>query len=320
VDDALLMQNKSDSQTQAAAHAPVTGAPRRWVRRLALIPLGLVLGLGACQLWSNSREQQRLHQARQQAETLFAMVAPKVEARLGQAARQAEVLLRDLDRVVHASRAASIELPRYRVQQKRLEMAAAEVEAGLGRLAAFAEQARQSHRPTTTPDLLTPERRAKLADLTAQRDELRQALALIGPELDLARERRTQLLVRESEQNRRAEAAATALMRAQEEARLRAEAAAAQQAQSEARRRAQEEVLRQAQAEAARLAALETIPAPLKSVAPEIRYVRVLPARPSHSLVIGSSYPDRFLGYRNFHRYGPLPFVVPCPPPPPWCW
>jgi hypothetical protein len=282
--------------------------------RCGWLVLVAVLASGGYRMWNRHQEKQRLEQARQKAEALFEALVPRAEARLEQGTRQLRELRKSLELSSAAERSELIEPARHRVQQKRLQMQADEVERLLDRLAGSGPGAPPQAGVAAGPQVLARDQTERLAAMFTQLEQFREEIEALRPEMDLAKARRTQLVAAETEASLRAQANAEALARAEMESR--------QLAGSEAIPPRQAESGPPTQPETVPWAPWEASPAPHVSFAPGgFRYVLAAPVlRVNRPLIIGSGYPDRFVGYRNGPRFGPYPVVLLPPPPPFWYW
>ncbi len=292
----------------------------QWLSRSLWVLLGVAVGTAGYRLWDGVQESRRAARAQTRAAALLASIEPRAAARLEQTARQLQDLQSDVTRAASAARAEQIELARYRVRQKRAELLIEEVEGLLRRVATFGERAPGLYRLSPDRDIMGRDSSDRLAGLQAQAELLRQELAVLGPELEAVRERRAQLAVAETEAARRENAVAQAQSH---------EARESNQGQWEGVRPApiedspkpSTELLQRLLAEAASSPWMEPVrSAPWWPAGPQIRYVPAMPYNPHASLVIGSSYPDRFIGYRDLVRYGPYPWFFRPPPARFWCW
>jgi colicin import membrane protein len=312
---------KVETASRASGGKRLQEASVRWVTLLSLALLGLVLGAAGYQAWKQAQARHRLSQAREQAEVLFAAAGPQVEGRLERLARQVEGLQKELGRAPAANRSESVELTRYRVQLKRLQLEIGGVESALEQLISLRDGAPERFALRPGQEVLDEEQRTQLAAWQGQVEQLWSGLALLAPEVELARERRVQLAAAETEVTLRAETTAEAERQAQAEAARQAQAEAAQRARAETTRLGQSETTPPSYPATPPAAWLEPVFRTRSS--PEsagVRYVQAAPIRFVRPLVIGSTYPDRFIGYRNGYRCGPYPFLVGPPPPPLWCW
>ncbi len=275
-----------------------------WIKNLALLLLGIVLGVGGWRVWSDVQEGRRFHLAKQKAEQLLRDAAPRADTRLAAITRQLESLESDVTQAGAAASAAAIDVSRFRLQQKRLSMNLDEVGRLLRNVTSFVEQAPQKLALGPDREVLTAEAQQQLADCLAQFERCRRDYELLGPEIELAKGRRLQLAVTEADSTRRAQTEAETVQRVQAEA-LRIQAEAMERAQSEATQRSTLETVRQAQNDLVQLAMLRTVQ-PVADT-PAVPQVIPLPAFVTYAnppLVIGSSYPDRYLGSRGYWGYG----------------
>jgi hypothetical protein len=299
--DAVKAEAEQDARPAGASAQKRT--PRRWVCGVAWVSLGAVLGLGGYHAWTQHEQHRRLTQARGEMGAVFAALAPGVEARLEKSSRRLDDLEKALDWAPAADRSDLIELPRYRVQQRRLEMQAEEVAGMLRHLAFLGQQARRSFSLGAGDEVLTKADRDRLDELQAQFEELRDGLKRAGRQMDLAGERRTQLVMAENEAGERSRAEADALPQAQEAGLHVAQAETGSQARFEPGPEPRGEPPPQSWAQSWDNGLAQT---PL----PVIRYVRAVPLRYGGPLIIGSRYPDRFIGYRSYCCFGPPPLLL----------
>jgi hypothetical protein len=291
----------------------------KWVVRAALLVAGALLGTCGYLLWNHAQEQQRLQQARQRAETLFRDLALPTDLKMRSLARQVEDLEGEVAQANFATASAGIQLNRYRVQQKRIQMQIEQLEPALKRLELFAERAPRQFQVRADREILSGTQREQLAGWQAQLEAVREDLDSVASEIDLAKARRVQLAATEAEASQRAQAELEATQRDQAEALERAQAVSLQLALAEASRQAQAEMRPTADDAGMmqRPEGLPAVPIPLRVFC--LRPVVGLARAP---LVIGSSYPDRFIGYRNWRRYSSGPVWLPAyfGGPPPWYW
>ena len=303
------MNQEHRSEPSEPTGASTTGPIRSSLQALALLVVGILIGIGGFRFWTAHQDDQRLKLARQQAEVNFQSVVPEAGVRVDLLAKQLEDLDGELTEASVAMTSAAVDLSRYRSQQKRLQTQVAQVEQKLRRLPALAGSPDEPFRASAQRELLTAEQQAQLDELLSQWDRVRQGLGAIASQIDLARERRLQLAALEAEVRRRS----------QTENDL-----AAQRPQAEGFDRWESASVPRPQPETIQIA-LQTAP-PSVSAAPPLPtaiYAQPAVVRPSAPLVIGSSYPDRFIGYRDWVRYqhyspwyySPYPLSYPLRPP-----
>ena len=270
-----------------------------WIKGLVLLLVGILLGVGGWRVWSDIQESQRFRLARQRAERLVREAEPQAEARLASLARQLENLESEVTQAGLAMSPAAIDVARLRWQQKRLGMQLDEVDRLLRGVTSFVEQAPQKLALGPDREILSGEQQRTLADFVAQFDRCRRDYEMLAPDIELARGRRLQLAAMEAESGRRTQTEDATVQRVQAEA-LRVQAEAIERAQAETTQRASLETVRQAQSDLTQLAYLRILhPAMEQPAVREVVHVQPLVAYPNPPLVIGSSYPDRYIGYRN---------------------
>jgi hypothetical protein len=277
-----------------------------WIKSLALILAGIVLGIGGWRVLGDIQEGHRFRQARQKAELLLREAQPQTGARLEAIARQLEDLESDVTQASLATSPAAIDVNRLRLQQRRLGLQLAEVERALRNVSGFIEQAPQRLALRPEREVLGSEQQQVLADFEARFDRCRRDYETLGPEIELAKGRRLQLAAMEAESGRRAQTEAESVQRAQAEA-LRVQADAIERTRAEAAQQASLETVREAQSDLTQLASLRVLQGAVDPPACR-QVVQPLVVYPNPALVIGSSYPDRFLGYRtcgpSYYGYG----------------
>jgi hypothetical protein len=294
-------------ETESGSHGKAApgreGRTAGWIKGSALLLAGIVLGMGGWRVWGDIQESHRFRLARQKAERLVRESAPQTEARLANLARQLENLESEVTQASLASRPEAIDVSHLRLQQKRLAMQVGDLDRDLKALTGFIEQAPQRFSLGPDRELLSSEEQQQLADFVTRFDRSRLDLDMLGPEIELAKGRRLQLAAMEAESSRRSQTEAESVQRAQAEA-LRVQAEAIERAQTESTQRASLEVVRQTQNDLAQFALLRTVTASEPATPREVVHVHPVVSYASAPLVIGSSYPDRYIGYRNPWAYG----------------
>ena len=288
---------------------------RGWVMTVVLVLFGAVIGSLGYGTWSHHQEQQRFRAAQMKVQLLFHDLTPKAEARLALLHQQLDQLEDGLMDANTATTAEAIPVTHFRTQQRRVQLEAAQVEEVLYQLHRATDDTPQLHRaekPMALPNRLEE----SLADMQQQLERIRSALSSMESQLELAKVRRSQLARAESDaarreqaeaEVRRAEAEAATARSAEAEARAQAEAArtaqiqALERAQTEASQWAQKEALQRTWVEALFAAQALTAARQPVCVQPTVRYVQP-------PLVIGSWYPDRPFGSRQFCNWGSYPF------------
>jgi hypothetical protein len=195
---------------------------------------------------------------------------------------------------------------RLRLQQKRLGLQLDEVDRALHSVTSFIDQAPQRLALRPEREVLAAEQQQTLAGFETQFDRCRRDYEALGPEIELAKGRRLQLAAIGTEASRRTQSEAEAVQRAQAEA-LKAQAEALERTSAEATQRASLETVREAQSDLTQLAYLNVLHTGLEQSLPR-QVVQPLIAYPNPPWVIGSSYPDRFIGSRTgwpgYYGYG----------------
>ena len=282
-----------ETQSDFSGKAATAGGRRAagWIKSLAFLVVGIVLGVTGWRVWNDIQASRRFHLARQTAEQMLHEITPQAEARLAAATHQLEALESDVTQASLATSAEAIDVSRLRLQQRRLGMQLDEIDRALHTVTSFIEQAPQRLALRPDRELLAADQQQTLADLAAQFDRSRRDYEALGSDIELARGRRLVLAAVDAETSRRAQTEAEAVQRVQAEA-LRV--------QAEALNRGSAEPTGEAPSDLSQLAYL----AGLQSGTDQPfmrRFVPIQPiiAYPNASLVIGSSYPDRCIGYRT---------------------
>lgn len=289
----MEQEHLSDSKTDLG---PSRSA--RWLARIVLLLAGAVVGITGYLSWASWQERQHFQAARQKTEALFRSLSPQTEAKLELLARQIEDLQTDLAQAQAAASADAIALSQYRAQQKRLQLQAGQVEQSLKKITMFAEQAPQHYGLRAGREILSADEQEKVTGMQAQLDFVRQEMNSVVADMDAAKEHRQRLLSAETEAIRRTQAETEAAQRVQTETLLiRAQAEALRAAQSEARASLQPSALSVPNyVRAADFVPTAPLVQQVLQVQPAVSYANA-------PLVIGSSYPDRYLGYRSCYRY-----------------
>ncbi|MBI5387927.1 MAG: hypothetical protein HZA90_24965 [Verrucomicrobia bacterium] len=303
----MKQEHESGLEPSAAATAPTPA--RWWIKAIALVVIGMVIGASGYRGWGQWQGQQRLKQARAKAETLFASLVPKAEMQLGLLGKQLEDLETDLGEASLAKTSAEIQLGHFRVQHKRAFSQLEQAQQALRRLEAGLRHGNRPSSDGTEAEVLSEDQQERLGDLTTQLEQVRANLNALGTAIEVTKERRQQLAAVEAETSRRA---AT-------------EPEPARRESSEPIQRVSGEAPAQPSLAAAPMPALQRLPTDLWPVAsvPAVQQIQVMaPPQPivltppaisyvNEPLVIGSSYPDRFLGYRDYLRYRAYPARYP---------
>jgi len=287
---------------------------------LLLFLAGAVVGVGALQTLARVRDRERVNAARQHAEAIYAQVSPQVEVQLTVSQRLLDALREELAQVGVGAATSEVPWKAYAMRQRQIEAELDQANQGLNRLSAVTDQ-----RPTGFADefgssLLKPEHQEKLSELQAQYENARQSLRAAGAASEWVKERHQQWVLADAGRTPRStlEASSASVVPALALERSGGERAAtdasqltslqAVQRMAEVAERAQSESLQRAYLDAFQRLTPATTPAPVVSYAPTVVY-------PNPPLIIGQSYPDRYLGYRlacnsrygyygGFGRYG----------------
>ena len=291
------MNQEHQSEASQNRGGPASAPARKWLKGLALLAVGVILGTGGHALWNTGQDHQRITHARQQADALFLSLAPQAELKLGFLAKQIDELDAELTEAGNAITSVAIPLTHLRAQQKRLQLQADQAQQFFGRLTAFVEQAPDQFHLAADRPVLSATQRQQLDELRNQSERVRQGLEAIASGIDLAKELRLQLAALEAEATRRARVVTEIFpQRVQADPFQTAPVGVVQFAQAEGIQRLPAQPVQDTWQQPA--ATVPTVIAEPRavSVPPAVRYV-------SAPLVIGSSYPDRFIGYRDWVRY-----------------
>ena len=279
---------------------------------LIIFLAGVVFGMGAFQTGTHWREQSRFKLARQKAELLFAQTAPRLEVQLAVALRLLEGLQEELSQAGSANSPTEIRLKYYAARHRQIESELEKADQGLRLLNGLADQPPAGLRLAVGESVLPPEQQSKVAALQAQYEAACRGLRVAASAADWVKEHQQQLLLAQSggpgattptelpaaSGGQAVQAAATAPSPT---------GLAAQLVSLEAVQR-MAEVAERAQNDSMQRSYLDVI----QRLAPPAGPV-LIRAHPAYfcaepPLVIGQSYPDRYLGYRVPYNYSPRYF------------
>ena len=273
---------------------------------ILLFLVGAVFGVGALQTVSRIRERERVKATRQRAEAVYAQISPQVEVELTVSQRLLDGLREDLAQAGVAAAASEIQWKSYASRQRQIETELDKANQGLSRLSALTEQIPVGHAEDIGFTLLRPEHQEKLSDLQSQYDNARQSLRAAGAASEWIKERHQQLVLADANRSLRSTVETSAPISASVIPVLALERSGgdrsatdssqlaplqAVQRMAEVAERAQNESLQRAYLDAFQRLTPAAPPAPVVQCAPTVVY-RDPP------LIIGQSYPDRYLGYR----------------------
>jgi hypothetical protein len=302
----------------------------RWLsgihlRGLVLVLIGILIGTVLSQVYHSRREQHRLQLARQEAAALFARLTTEADGQLNQAERLLDEWQSDLaPQPPPPANSTAAKLILNRTRQKRVEAQMEQANQLIKRLTGLTEQAARNLAASDRQDLFSLPQQQRLAELGNRWEANREALNRLVLEMDYAREQHYQLALQEAETSRRWLSDTAQRAQAQAESAQRAQTETLQQAKQEADHRAEIETLLRVQAEAAQrtqsdvtqYALFQATQQPRLTLAPVAISSVPYPASYPYScyqptyynynepLIIGSSYPDRRLGWRPYlHHY-----------------
>ena len=283
----MAMNHTQPVANSVAASEPTGSKPRKWLQTLALLIIGGVLGAVSTRIWQAHRESHLVRQANLAAQVTFERLVPSADAKVQWLTREFREVENQLDEASMAQSSADIALPVLRQQQLRLQQVTTDLDQVLRPWLLPVEATASSGLEHSNRPLLNGEQQERLGRWWSQLERVREGLDTIAVRIDLVKARRWELVLNESA--RQAEPAPAPVFESNE-----------QDLTDQTWQNTETFLPPEIEANEFGMGSVfeEAPPAP--------SYVligRPVWVRPCVPMVIGSTYPDRFLGYRSASRY-----------------